>query len=493
MEERLLGLYQLSSQLVLANSCQELYHIFSSALKKVLKFDTFALLIKQDEELKIVEKVGIYEPPFPLKLNGEKGITVACAKERKTIYVPDVSKDERYVEASPRIKSEIAVPILYRNELIGVIDVEKAELNGFNEEDKRLLEIFANMLSAAFKNVEFKKRLEDSERKYRSIFENAVEGIYRLDKNGKIIEANKALEEFFGYTEEELKKMDLKQLYKNPEERKHFFDRLKKDGFLKNYEVEYIRKDGKTVIGNEYAVLVREAMEEYIDGIIHDITELKKAQQEAEFYHTLLRHDVANKLQLIIGYLAMLLEEEMDKEHAELAELAMKAALTASKIIDNVRKLQILKKDVEKKKIDVDAMMHRIIEEYSKDAKEKGIEMKYEDFGKYIMANEFLREVLSNIVWNAIIHSKADKIKISVKEEKNGVKIFIEDNGVGISDEMKREIFKMGTKGKESKGSGLGLYLVKKLVEGMGGKIEVKDGAHDGEKKGTVFEIYLPQ
>ena len=860
----MIGLYQLSSQLVLANSREEICRIFSSALQKVLKFDTFALLLKHENELRIVETVGIYEPSAPLKLDGKKGITVACARKKKTIYVPDVSKDPRYIEAAKGIKSEIAVPILYGNELIGVIDVEKAEIDGFNEEDKKLLEIFANMLSAAFKNVEFKKKLENSEEKYRvlaeqstdgiflavgykvvyansslleilgvgsfdelkkknlfdflhpedaekikddvrkalkgdfskkryevrarrmdgkeifldlsmakvmyegkphalgvvrditerkrmeealkeseekyrilveqshdaiyiyhgnkflfvnnrvaeitgyskeelynmdvwnlihpddrervrkiarkrakgeeappryearvitkegstrycefavtaitykgkkafmgavrditeqkmaeealrkseekyrklfeemkdalyistvdgrfidankamiellgydnkeellkidiekdfyykpgkrkeilemiekngyikdyeveikrkdgkklivletshvrkdkngnvvgyegvlrditekkkmeedlrkseakykSIFENAVEGIYRLDRNGKIVEANRALEEFFGYSEEELKNMDLKQLYKNPEEREHFLDKLKKDGFLKHYEIEYVRKDGKIVIGNEYAVLVKEGDEEFIDGIIHDITELKKAQQEAEFYHALLRHDVANKLQLIIGYLEMLLEEKLEGEQAEFAELAMKSAMTASKIIENVRKLQMLKKDIGRKKVDVDAMVHRIIDEYGKDAEERGIKIEYKDYGEKIMANEFLREVLSNIIWNAIIHSKADKVKIDIKDEGKGVKIFIMDNGIGISDEMKKKIFDMGTKGKNSKGSGLGLYLARKLVESMGGKIKVRDG----KKKGTIFEIYLPQ
>ncbi|RLF51927.1 MAG: hypothetical protein DRN11_01950 [Thermoplasmata archaeon] len=493
MQSRLLGLYQLSSKLILANSCEEIYDIFASALQKVLKFDNFALLIKDKNELKIVKTLGIYKPSIPLRLDGEKGVTVACAKEKKTVYVPDVRTDSRYIEAAPNIRSEVAIPILYGDELIGVIDVEKAEVDGFKKEDIQLLETFANMLAAAFKNVEFKKRLEESERKYRSIFENAVEGIYRLSKNGKILEANKALEDFFGYSLEELKKMDLSRLYKEPTQRKKFFELLNKQGYVKNYEIEYIRKDGKIVIGNEFATKIKERGEEYIDGIIHNITELKKAQQEADFYNTLLRHDVANKLQLIIGYLEMLLENDLSKEQRELAELAMKSAITACKIIESVRKLQVLKEKVKKEEIDLDYLIRTIVHEYGKDAMEKNIKIEFIPSKKKVKATPFLREAISNIVWNSIIHSKASKIRIYVEEDEKWIKINIEDNGVGIPDEIKHKIFDMGYKGKESKGSGLGLYLTKKIIENMGGRLEVMDRLENGKPKGVVFQISLPK
>lgn len=863
----MLGLYNLSSKLTVAKSYEELYDIFSSALKKILKFDNFALLIKKGDELKIVKKLGIYEPNAVLKINGEKGITVACAREKKRIYVPDVEKDARYIEASPGIKSEVAIPILYGNELIGVIDVEKSELDGFDEEEINLLEIFANVLAASFKNVEFKKELEESEKKYRSlvenidigiyrntpgkrgrfievnpaiikmfgyknreefmkinvsdlyqnpedrkkinekllkkgfikneivklkrkdgrpiiasvtavavkdekgkvkyfdgivediterikteealkeseekykslvecvpciicklkpdgitvfvnsyvkkitgyepdeiigknwwgifypgelekqveelyekfnegdvvdyemklmdkngklhliswnsfnvwdddelveingigiditerkkiedelrkseeryrnlfeemkdafyistidgkfievnkamvellgyknkeellkidiekdfyyrpdarkkllkimakegyikdyevevkkkdgkklivletsherknergevigyegiirditeqkimqeelkkserkfrsIFENAVEGIYRLDKRGRLIEANKALENFFGYSEEELRRMDLNKLYKNPEKRKEFLKELKKKGFLKNLEIEYVRKDGRIVIGNEYAILVKEGKNEYIDGIIHDITELKKAQQEAEFYNALLRHDVANKLQLVIGYLDLLMDEKLEREQREMVELALKSALSASRIIENVRRLRVLKKDVKKKEFSIDEIINGILDEYSKNMEERDIKAIYKKSGKKVFATEFLREAISNIIGNSITHSGASEIEIKVDEDENYMKIIIEDNGVGITDDMKEKIFNMGYKGEESKGSGLGLYIVKKIVENMGGKIKVRDRV----KKGVAFEIYIPK
>ena len=492
MKDKILGLYQLSSQLMLADSYQELYKSFSSILKNVFNFDAFELLIKEGNELKEVEVVGLFKLPEPLLLDGEKGITVASAKEKKTIYVPDVSKDKRYIEGAKGMRSEVAVPIIYREEVIGVINVEKKEVNGFSQEDITLLEIFSNLLSTAIKNLEIKTMLENSEKKYRSIFENSVEGIYRV-KEGKLVEANKALQEFFGYSEKELKNMYLEKLYKNPEDRKNFIEKLRKYGSVKNYEVEYLRKDGRIVIGNEYAVLVREGNEEYIDGIIHDITDLKKAQEEAEFFNTLLRHDVANKLQLIIGYLEILREESLSGEQYKMVDAALNSALSASKIIDNVRKLQFLKKEWEKVDFDIDSFMEELIKEYGKEADDKEMEIEYKKYGEKIVASDLIGEVISNLVGNAINHSKAKNISIGVVDLGDEIKIYVEDDGIGIDEELKKNLFKMGVKGKNSKGSGLGLYLSKKIVEKMNGRLEVRSGIKEGKEKGTIFEIYLPK
>jgi len=481
-----------SSQLMLANSYNELYELFSSILKNVFNFDAFELLIKEENELKEVEVVGLFKLPEPLLLNGKKGITVACAKEKKTIYVADVSNDKRYIEGAKGMKSEVAVPIIYRDEVIGVINVEKKEINGFNEEDIKLLEIFSNILATAIKNLEIKTKLENSEKKYRSIFENSVEGIYRV-KEGKLIEANRALEEFFGYSQEELENMKLEKLYKNPEDRKNFVEKLRKYGSVKNYEVEYIRKDGSIVIGNEYAILVKEGNEEYIDGIIHDITSLKKAQEEAEFFNALLRHDVANKLQLIIGYLEILIDEKLKDEQHEMVEAALNSALSAGKIIDNVRKLQFLKKDWEKREFDFDKFILDLVKEYSREASEKNIRIEYKKYGKKIVVAELISEVISNLLGNAISHSKAKNVRIGVDDDGKELRIYVEDDGIGIDEELKKNLFKIGAKGKNSKGSGLGLYLSKKIVEKMGGRLEVRDAIKEGKNKGTIFEIYLPK
>ncbi|MCD6481146.1 MAG: PAS domain S-box protein [Thermoplasmata archaeon] len=778
MRERLVDLYNLSSSLTLAGSVEDICSIFSSALQKVLNFDIFALLLKEGNELRIVETLGIYEPGIPLRLDGEKGIVIKCAREKKTVYVPDVSREEAYIEAASGIKSEVSVPVVYGNDLIGVIDVEKKEVDGFSSDDIEILELFASVLAAAFKNVELKNRLKEaeeryreifenavmgiykstpdgkhlqvnpalakiygydspesllasvedigkqiyvnpemrkeflrllerdgevrefiskvyrrdgsiiwieenaravkkdgkivhivgtvedityrkkmdsirdamyhiaeasysaksledllrsihetvkelmpaenffiaiyeedkgklslpyfadehgekpeekklmrgltgyvirngksvlvtpkvfeemerrgeveristpsacwlgvplrmgkkivgvmavqdykneraygneeremlklisaqvasairrimaeealknSERNYRSIFENSPEGIYRVDMEGRIIEVNPALEKLFGYTREELERMELRHLYRNPREREIFLEKLKKNGYVRNQEIEYVRNDGKTLTGVEYAAIVEEDGERYIDGIIHDVTELKEAEKEADFYNALLRHDVANKLQLIVGYLELLMDEELGGEAKELAGNAMKSCRSALEIIDNVRKLFILKKESSREERDIEEMVDSLVKEYNAEIDARGMEVEKEIKVRKMKTNELFKEVISNILWNAIVHSGGSRIVVKTREEENHILLIIEDDGKGIDDDKRRKIFDMGYKGKESRGSGLGLYLVKKIVEDMNGSIVVRD-AENG--RGARFEIRIPK
>ncbi|MCD6511995.1 MAG: PAS domain S-box protein [Thermoplasmata archaeon] len=481
--EKLAELYKLSSKIILAENFDELYNAAEEALNKIMNFDSFAILEKRKNGMEIIRVHGMDKPKIPLKLDG-KGITIACANEGKTIYVSDVSKNERYVESSPGIKSELCVPILYGSEVIGVIDVESKEYDAFNEEDQKMLEVFSSIMAAGIKNLEMKIKLRESEKNYRSIFENAVEGIYRLDENGKLIEVNPSLERLLGYTQDELKKIDIREIYKHPEERRKFLKMVKEKGIVRNYEVEYITKDGRTVVGNEFAIFVKEGNKGYIDGIIHDITELKKVQEQLEFYNSLMRHDIANKLQIITGYLEIL-HDSVDEEAREIVRLALNSANNAARIIENVKKMiKLNNRKIELYNIDIDKMVQDIIEEYQHEANMRGVKLTYINNGcNIVKGNEILKEAISNIVWNAILHSGGDEVNIIVE----GNKIIIKDNGKGIPEELMKNIFDMGVKGKTSKGSGIGMYLVKKIAEALNGNIKVESNS-----SGTTFEIWLP-
>ena len=103
------------------------------------------------------------------------------------------------------------------------------------------------------------------------------------------------------------------------------------------------------------------------------------------------------------------------------------------------------------------------------------------------MADEAFTSVIDNIVNNAIIHGKTDKIDIEVTSDKNICQIMIIDYGKGIPDEIKKRIFDEEFSYGENRGTGLGLYIVKKNIERYGGTIEVKDT----KPHGATFIIKL--
>ena len=105
-----------------------------------------------------------------------------------------------------------------------------------------------------------------------------------------------------------------------------------------------------------------------------------------------------------------------------------------------------------------------------------------------IIADEFLGEVFSNLIKNSIQHAECSIIKIYGEKEGEFYKIYYEDNGKGIDEKYRDKIFEEGWRLGGS-GSGLGLYIVKKLMVRYGGKVEVETGVGKGMKFVLYFKM----
>ncbi|MFW6196984.1 MAG: ATP-binding protein [Thermoplasmatota archaeon] len=96
-------------------------------------------------------------------------------------------------------------------------------------------------------------------------------------------------------------------------------------------------------------------------------------------------------------------------------------------------------------------------------------------------------ELVSNLIENSIKHSGCNRIRIEVTPREDEYIVTVKDDGKGIPDEAKEKIFERGFKEGENAGSGLGMYLVKEIVESYGGSVEVKDS----ELGGARFDVHL--
>jgi len=125
-------------------------------VRKVIDYEIFAILLlnEKTQELRIRFQVGYArEIAERTRVKVGEGVTGIAAQRREPILVDDVTKDPRYISAVPNVRSELAVPLIVKNRLIGVIDIESPQPNHFTEEHKRLLTLIGSRMAVGIENA----------------------------------------------------------------------------------------------------------------------------------------------------------------------------------------------------------------------------------------------------------------------------------------------------------------------------------------------------
>ena len=221
----------------------------------------------------------------------------------------------------------------------------------------------------------------------------------------------------------------------------------------------------------------------HVSGAL-DRIDMKKRE---EFLHSLLRHDVGNKNQIIKGYLELLKDYEISDEAKEFLRKAEYAAKDSIEMIEKIRKLRQIEQEDEVYDIPLDTVIDKVMSENQAMLQEKDIEVDLNECGSHVRGGHLLEEMFSNLIGNSIQHSNCNKIKISSKNEEDECIVTIEDDGSGIPDDIKEKIFEKGFKSGTNAGTGLGLYMVREIAESYGGSVEVEDSKLGGAR----FEIHL--
>jgi len=247
-----------------------------------------------------------------------------------------------------------------------------------------------------------------------------------------------------------------------------------------------------------------QAFDDMMDELERARKSSEDAKARAQLYVDLMGHDINNMNQVALGYLEMardIIEEggSMGKGNQLLLDKPIESLESSSKLIDTVRKLQRIKEGtVERNAIDIGPVLESVVAQYSH-IPGRSIAIDYKPArGHIVLANELLRDVFSNIIGNAIKHSTGPlAINVQDDEVRENDRIYyrvaIEDNGPGIPDELKSTLLERDMQGKKkASGKGLGLYLIKALVDDYGGKVWIEDCLTGDHTKGSRFVVMLP-
>jgi len=408
---------------------------------------------------------------------------------------------------------------------------ESGEIFWLEDKGKVLKDEYGNIsgINGVLRDVTLRKNMEeallDSEEKFRTISASAQDAIIMIDNYSRVTFWNEAAEKIFGYSDDELYGNEIHKFIVPSEYTEAVAEGFKKfrttgqgGAVGKTMILKGKRKDG-TIFPVELSMSSVKLRGEWCAvGILRDITareeahkrllemneELVHADQLKDNFLSITSHELRNPLAGIIGVLE-LLQENLYRDQDELMEFIKTMHVTSKEMLATLNDLLDLQKmeagkiELNYEEFDVTEIFEELDMLYGRELKENGIELILKtppaQEGKIDSDRHRLKEVLTNLVTNALKFTESGSITLSARKKDDQMVFEVIDTGIGIKKEDISELFvpfsqlHRKTK-KEIKGTGLGLAICKSIVKTLGGRIWIES---EGVGKGTKVSFTIPQ
>ncbi|HVV71971.1 MAG TPA: PAS domain S-box protein, partial [Verrucomicrobiae bacterium] len=384
-------------------------------------------------------------------------------------------------------------------------------------------------VAVLFHDVTERKRgeeaLRESEARFRALAETSPLGVGVSSADGKIIYSNGAYEALLGYDPGELLGRPSTAVYYEPADRQAWLGSTTGTAKVSGWEVRFRRKDGTPVWVEMNACPIEFGGSQAIIGIIQDVTERKQAQAvlardkkelerlvaerterlqeivaELEHFSYTITHDLKSPLRAMRGFaeIASLSCEEGASREAKdaLGRISISAERMESLITDALNYSRSVRQELPLTDVDLGTLLRGMLDSYPELQPSKA-QIRVEGDLPVVLSNEAgLTQVFSNLLGNAVkfvLRGQKPQIRIwaeAVEDHHQAAwaRIWVEDKGIGISDAMLPRVFDMFSRGsKDYEGTGIGLALVRKVTQRMGGRV----GVESEEGKGSRFWIEL--
>jgi len=442
------------------------------------------------------------------------------------------------------VKNQIIVAIYYNAFSVSAIFLSNTNIYFIpNLIESVVYVLFLGLFSIIASAVNFKMRMElaeksfiieESEKKFRSLFDNSTEGIFQMDSNGKFITANPELVKIYGFDSiEDLIKnnIDIESLTEN-KNKKVLINHLEERGDVKNYRLNLEEKEGTEVVVslNATKVFDDENNFQFYEGNMHDITKevllererlavVEALRIEKEKSDCLAReaievskiksdflaymsHEIRLPINGVLGYLDIVEQGEYNDKN-ELMMFVKKAISSANSLLDfmnnilDISKIEACRMELEEINFSLREVLTAAISAVDSLTFDKSLKIKsnIENNVPLILIGDpdRLRQIFINFLSNAIKFTREGEILINislVKITDHDVTIYasVKDTGIGISKEKLNMLFEAYSQADKSYkriygGTGLGLRICKEFIHMMDGEISVKSE----EGKGSEF------
>jgi PAS domain S-box-containing protein len=516
-------LFEITQGVGATSNLDELLHLIHRSLGKILKAGNCFVALHDRESgcftmEFFVDQYDQAPPPQPLG----KSRTAHVFRSGKPILMTDEVFNQ--LVASGAVESIgtppaswLGVPLQSLCEVIGVLVVQHyEEKDAYSIRDLEFLTSVGGQIAVAIQRKRAEEALRESEAQFKELFDNAPVAYHELDREGRIVKANRTEQELLGYTAEELQGHYSWEFIVEKVSQEATAAKLTGKVPLVPFERTFIRKDRThlPMLVQDQLIFDKANNVTGIRSTLHDITErkqlelalelardaaLESARLKSEFLAN-MSHEIRTPMNGVVGMTGLLLDTELDAEQRDFAETIRSSGDALLTIINDI---------LDFSKIEAGKLQFELVDFDLRDAVEETMELLAEtavtkklEFASLINSDMptalrgdpgRLRQVLTNLLGNALKFTEQGEVIVHAEKESESqasvtVRFVISDTGIGISEAAQAKLFRAFTQADGSTtrkygGTGLGLSISKQLVEMMRGEM----GVSSTPGKGSTF------
>ncbi|MBN1285453.1 MAG: GAF domain-containing protein [Anaerolineae bacterium] len=456
-----------------------------------------ALYDADSATLRIIDAYGypeldkLRDQPLPAEAAGIAG---RVARTGKAQIVPDVGANPGYLEMAPGTCSQMSVPIILDNQVVGVLSLESTRPAAFGEPQLDFAERLADRAAVAIVNTRLYTEAHHEREKLSTVLNSTADGVIVIGQNGLLELVNPAAYTIFGLgaaTEYQGKLLAevigehaavLEAYIRAIESNGPFFDEVK----LSNEK--FYRLGVLPVEGVGWVV------------VLQDITHFKEVDRLKSELLATVSHDLKNPLSVMSGYIELLeMRVEIDEKNRHYIDRIRRSLGHMGDLISDLLEMARIETgiSIEPQTTDIAAAIYDVVDALHNHARQKDIGVTVEANAPPALADpQRLRQILLNLVSNALKYTSVGGSVHVTAEACNGdfVTISVIDNGLGIAPENQPNVFsrfyrERRPETRDVEGTGLGLSIAKALVEAQGGTI----GFTSTPGAGSAFYFTVPR
>ena len=431
----------------------------------------------------------------------DQGLAGWVIRNKKATILPDTSRDQRWLRrpddsaSQTGAKSAVCVPVIARDQLVGVLTIVHSTPNVFTDEHLALLQAIADQAGTAINNARLYNSLQAAHRRYLELFDDSIDPIWITDLDGRVLEANRMAESLTGRGPSEPGPHSMLELL-NLEEN-WLSDRLPdlQGGRTVHTETALAGRGGSQVPVEAYLRKATMDSGDVLQWILRDLTERKALDALRDDLMAMIYHDLRSPLSNIISSLEMLQmlmpPGDQDNLHSILT-IAIRSSDRMQRLIStllDIYRLEAGQPITNRKAVDVLPLVQEAVDAVQPVVENKGqvIRLEVEPGLPALWVDpDMIRRVIINLLDNAtkFILFKGE-IVLSARRSGEMVEFTVSDNGPGIPQDKLDQIFDKFARlqvERFPKGLGLGLAFCKLAIRSHGGEIRVESKLNAGSR-----------